>query len=825
MSFSKRQGNDDVCYTKPLDSLKSWNDRFFWVDAFACPASFSWNTSKSISKDPYATLVAYPTPFHKYSEPFLFLIGISRNYTLDEDTHPQVRVGERQRAEGEPKLLDTIMGRVVLLLPVAPARASSELEASVDKLFDEGGSGGQTEQGDSASGGHGVGIPQVSETAKIVAEDATPVQPKRHRKGKQLFLMLRLLVGAVLNPEVGIAALPTLPFITSYMSVTPERESEDQTDSMAGANLRTITAPPRFVKSLDSSHHSGANIAEAEVDSFARPSILLMTVATTVTSTIDHATTVKEKFVESSVFGGDSSGGGADHSVGGFSDLTGSDFIVGGIRTVISPDVDLQKVYVPQWSVTNGSRLDDGRTCREMVDEFAPPKFFASIRGMDHDQLFTEFNVGAARQMSLSAEVRMRAEYNIRERRRLNSVVEEKNSLLKARDAEIETLKAQLLVKEAEAAEAIRLRTEVSKFEVVEKSLRDEVNVLKEQNAALEQESTDLGVKVADLAASVKVREQEVADLDAQVTFAKSQSDNLAGRVHELETSSAGLQEKLYVDFVEMALHLEEKFYPHLLTTVAGRRWLLTYGVKLAIVKCLHSPEYMSALGAAINRAIEKGMQDGQAIGITHGQEGRVLTDIDAFNPSTERDYISALQELQYVNFSLLAELKFNKDASTETLMNILRLDEPLAERLGLDEWQPHVDQLLVPIHHSPDRTVIGATSLLFSLDVSRNRVQKIRDNTSNHRSALRDVFVPLVEPLSSAVLEGTVGTSGTAPETTTALSVTFASTSFIPLISTYDYDVVHADGQEDTGADGQTGAGADVNPFPNVEDEELDIS
>ncbi|GJV15961.1 hypothetical protein Tco_1361284 [Tanacetum coccineum] len=538
-----------------------------------------------------------------------------------------------------------------------------------------------------------------------------------------------------------------------------------------------------------------------------------MTAATNVTSIVDPATTVKEKSVEFSVFGGDSSGGGANHTVGGFSNLTSSDFIIGGIRTVISPDVDLQKVYVPQWSVTNSSRLDDGRTCCEMVDELAPPKFFASIRGIDHDQLFTEFKVGAARQMSLSAEVRMRAEYNIREGRRLNSVVEEKNSLLKAKDAEIETLKAQLLVKEAEAAEAIRLRTKVSKFEVVEKSLRDEVNVLKEQNATLEQESIDLGVKVADLAALVKVREQEVVDLDAQVASTKSQSDNLSGRVHELETSSAGLQEKvttyencmgkleefqdeqirvmndkfkkLYVDFVEMALHLEEKFYPHLLTTITSRRWLLTYGVKLAIVKCLHSPEYMSALRAAISRAIEKGMQDGLVAGITHGQVGRVLTDIIAFNPSAESDYISALQELQDVNFSLLAELKSNKDESTETLMNILRQDEPLAERLGLDE----------------------------------------SDNIANHRSALRDVFVPFVEPLSSAVLEGTKGTSGTAPETTMALSVTFDSTSSIPPISTDDYYVVHADGQEGTGADGQTRAGADVNPFPNVEDAELDIS
>ncbi|GKD79144.1 hypothetical protein Tco_1341765, partial [Tanacetum coccineum] len=436
-------------------------------------------------------------------------------------------VGERQRAEGEPKLLDTTVGRVVPLFPVALAHASSKLEASVEKLFDEGGSGGQTEQGDSTSGGHGVGILQVSETTEIVAEDAALVQSKRQRKrktivfyaggpshppkklkedhetstgpsvaGKSMSVLQRLLAGAVLNLKVGIAALPTLPFITSSVSVTPERESEDQTDSMVGANLQTITAPPR-------------------------PSIPLMIVATTVTSIVDPATTVKEKYVESSVFGGDSFGGGADHSVGGFSDLTGSDFIVGGIRTVISSNVDLQK-------------------------------FFALIHGMYHDQLFTEFNVGDARQMSLGAEVRMRAEYDIREMRRLSSVVEEKNSLLKAKDTEIEALKEQLLVKEAKAAEAIHLRTEVSKFEVVEKYLLDEVNVLKEQNAALEQESTNLGVKVADLAASVKVREQEVAHLDAQVAFAKSQSDNLAGRVHELETSSAGLQEKVttYEDYM-----------------------------------------------------------------------------------------------------------------------------------------------------------------------------------------------------------------------------------------------------------------------------------
>ncbi|GKE27494.1 hypothetical protein Tco_1442878, partial [Tanacetum coccineum] len=510
----------------------------------------------------------------------------------------KVRVGERQRAEDEPKLLDTTVRRVVPLLPIAPAHGESELEDSVDRLFDEGGSGDQAEQGDSASGGQNAGIQFVSETAEVVAEDVAPLQPKRQKKrktmtvdagepshpakrlrddhgtpggpivgGKSRSAVQRLLAGAVQNAEVRGEAIPTLPFVTSSVSATPEREDGDHTESLAGTNLRTIGAPQRFVISSDSSHHSGANIAKAEVDSFVRPSAPLMTVASTVTSTVDPATTVKEKFVEPSVFGGDSSGGGVDHTVGGFSDLYGSDFIIGGIRTVISPDADLQK-------------------------------FFESIHGMEHDQLFTEFNVGVARQMSLSAEVRMRAEYNVRERRRLNVVVREKNSLLKARDEEVQSLKAQLLVKEAEAAKAIRLCAEASQFEVVEKSLRDEVQTLTYRNTILEKEKSEFDVKVANLAASVKVREQEVADLDAVVTSVKLQNDNLVDQVHKLEASSAGLQEKvtayenfidqlekfqdermevvhdkfnkLHTDFIEITLHLEEKFYPHLLTTIAG---------------------------------------------------------------------------------------------------------------------------------------------------------------------------------------------------------------------------------------------------------------
>ncbi|GJW12162.1 hypothetical protein Tco_1577989 [Tanacetum coccineum] len=401
----------------------------------------------------------------------------------------------------------------------------------------------------------------------------------------------------------------------------------------------------------------------------------------------------------------------------------------------------------------------------------------------------------------------MRAEYNIKEKRRLKAVVEEKDILLQTKGEEIDSLNAQLLLKEEEATEGV------------------------------------LDVKVADLAATVKVREQEAANSDALVTT-----------VRELEASSAGLQDKFtayekFVDQLEkfqddkikevndklkkldadvfvMVLHPEEKFYPHLLNTIVGRRWFLTHGMELAVTKCLNSMEYLSVLGEAIGKADEKGMQEGLSTGITHGIEGRTLTDIAAYNPSAEADYLVALHHLQSVNFSLLMELKSNKDASTETIMNLLRLEDYLADRLGLTASQPHAGQLMVPIHHSPDHRVIGASALSLSLDVSNFSVRKIMENLVNRVSALCDIFILLSEPLSVTALTGTEGTSAVVAipaGTTTALSVTFASTSVVRPISTDDYEIVHVDGQRGGSAEDQIG-GDNVDPFPNVDNVDMNL-
>ncbi|GJX79938.1 hypothetical protein Tco_0328087 [Tanacetum coccineum] len=302
----------------------------------------------------------------------------------------------------EPKLLDTTVGRVVLLLPVSPARGESELEDSVDMLFDEEGNDGQAEQGDSTSGGQGVGIQLVSGAVEtnikdvvsrrqekrksMIVDSNEPSYPaKKLRKdhgisvgtslaGKSMPAIQWLLARAVQNVAVRGELVPSFPFVTSSVSTTPEREDEKHTDTLARANLQTVTAPQKFVISSESSHHSGTHIVETKADSLIRSSALAMTTATTVTITAGAAVVVKETVAKPSLFAtGSSSVGGTEPIPGGFSDLTGNDFLVGYIRTVIEPDSDLQKVYVSRWNVTNGSRFDDNQDCREIVDEFSPP--------------------------------------------------------------------------------------------------------------------------------------------------------------------------------------------------------------------------------------------------------------------------------------------------------------------------------------------------------------------------------------------------------------------------------------------------------------------
>ncbi|GJR68892.1 hypothetical protein Tco_0014957 [Tanacetum coccineum] len=683
MSFVKRSDAAPVCYSKPLDSVKNWNDYFFWVDSTAFPLFVSLKI-KILNKDPPPKLSQYDTQAFDFLQMDLFSF-------IRHSDPTKLLIGERNVADGEVKLLTMTEGRVVSLAPPASA-ASGGSNDSIDKLFDDG--------NDPEPEHPTVGDDDV--LAKTVAKDVSEVVMEKTKKSKRKRKTTRDASVSIFPPKklredyhaatsnIGGKSLATIRSLilegSSVPSEVAKPHDDGLADSVSGLNLRTRPPSMRYVVSSHDSYHSDSRF---EVNSFARSPVAdapIMTVAITTTVVADVSIVpVSKDMVRSGNlenFKDYASAGGANANATSSSKLnepaTSSDSFYA------SQDLDfetLHNIYVPKWKVTNDSVLDD---------------------------LTTNVSWGGKK------------------------------------DAEIAHLKSLLSLREAKAAEAIRLRGQLSAVEAADAAKNNELRDLKERNFALEGEKDVL--KVTTLESVTALKETELASLTAQVVqltsdlsgfqlsrdelsskvaSLESERDRLANQVfvgsafelfqgrmeamqYEQETVMGNRVAELDAQLLEMAAHLEEEIYPRFLTAISGRRWILTHGLKLVLLKCLQSSEYLQALGQAIGCAINKGIQDGLKAGVDHGKAGRDLSVIEAYDPSAEAKYVDAMSALRTVDFSLLSVLKSKKDASIVDLMDSLRFEGPLAEIPRAEELQPSPEQLMLPIHRAEDDSLIG---------------------------------------------------------------------------------------------------------------------
>ncbi|GJX39329.1 phosphoenolpyruvate carboxylase gene, partial [Tanacetum coccineum] len=227
-------------------------------------------------------------------------------------------------------------------------------------------------------------------------------------------------------------------------------------------------------------------------------------------------------------------------------------------------------------------------------------------------------------------------------------------------------------------------------------------------------------------------------------------------QVQELYNCVAELE--AYV--MDVSGRLKGGFYPTYLTLLAGRRWLLAYGIQLAILKCLKSSEYQGILGHALGRAVDFWLQEiGRVCGsMSMGSPVRSLFMVDACNPEAARaSYVDAVKALVDASFPLVDLLKSKKDAGMDEVLDCFLLDGPLA---GLPEaayLQPCIEQLSVPIHHAGDKTAVGETSLSFALMNVHARAK----GAKKHVAALRQLMMEIVSaPLSSQTWVGEASTS-----------------------------------------------------------------
>ncbi|GKG10426.1 hypothetical protein Tco_0341826, partial [Tanacetum coccineum] len=120
-------------------------------------------------------------------------------------------------------------------------------------------------------------------------------------------------------------------------------------------------------------------------------------------------------------------------------------------------------------------------------------------------------------------------------------------------------------------------------------------------------------IKIVNLTADLSGFQLSRDELNSKVASLESERDCLASQkssldfafelfkehVEKMQDEQVGvLSESVAAidsDLMEMVLHMDAGFYPRYLTTIAGRRGILSRRLKLVLAKCLSSPKYLFA--------------------------------------------------------------------------------------------------------------------------------------------------------------------------------------------------------------------------------------
>ncbi|GJQ97170.1 hypothetical protein Tco_0008309 [Tanacetum coccineum] len=150
-----------------------------------------------------------------------------------------------------------------------------------------------------------------------------------------------------------------------------------------------------------------------------------------------------------------------------------------------------------------------------------------------------------------------------------------------------------------------------------------------------------------------------------------------------------------------LSIDFDEELYPHMLTAIAGRRWVLGQGLRLAVMKCAESTELRQTFTNVVSARITKGMIEGLKYGVEHGKAGLELTVVEAYDPEANSKYVATIHDLKDLNYPLIDELEQLKDAHLDVIMASLYLDSDTGDDAPqfIRDLRPSSSQLKIPVY------------------------------------------------------------------------------------------------------------------------------
>nr|GFA09005.1 transposase (putative), gypsy type [Tanacetum cinerariifolium] len=189
----------------------------------------------------------------------------------------------------------------------------------------------------------------------------------------------------------------------------------------------------------------------------------------------------------------------------------------------------------------------------------------------------------------------------------------------------------------------------------------------------------------------IQARELEIKNLEAlleaEADMKKAAEGKSAGLIQELEDMHARFSDLQEDDRVEwrcaeldalldaLSIDFDEELYLHMLTAIAGRRWVIGHGLRLAMMKCAESLEMRHTFAVVVSAGVAKGMSEGLKHGVEHGQAQLKVESIEAYDPEAEAKFVVALQSLKDLKYPLLDQLEGLKDAPMDVIMAALYLE------------------------------------------------------------------------------------------------------------------------------------------------------
>ncbi|GJV46278.1 hypothetical protein Tco_1430814 [Tanacetum coccineum] len=245
------------------------------------------------------------------------------------------------------------------------------------------------------------------------------------------------------------------------------------------------------------------------------------------------------------------------------------------------------------------------------------------------------------------------------------------------------------------------LRNQAKNLETLLEAEVDMKKVAEAKNMGLAKELESLRAQFTDLHVSNDQLSEQVSTLQTQVTcekrikatfeeLKKYEDEKVEQRCAEMDDRL----NKLSVDF-------DEELYPHMLTTIAGRRWVIGHGMRLAVMKCAESSEIRQAFDDVVSAGLAKGMSEGLKYGVEHGKASRVLADIEAYDPEANSKLVKALQDLKDLKYPMMDQLERLKDAPMELIMASLHLESDTREDdpQWIHDLRPSSTQLKIPVY------------------------------------------------------------------------------------------------------------------------------